>query len=494
MSESDGEDPLLLVGHDQWVPVPWRTELEGERTQYVKKEEEETSLAMTWNAQEPYRDLLPSSPERGRTGMESGPQQPGGGSGLSFLTVHSSRGLAVQEADHEEDSFLSTYPEADSSFVGMEIEEDEDVSEFTVPLRLESPPPRRRRSSNVSQREDTPGTELPPPILPNRSDPNERTTDEPDTRAIFRQLLQSTPAKSKSLNPPVRSTTSGIHPTTPFGSRRAFSSSPYPSPRFTGRKLGSLSPEKGVGPSRGQHPKLQERDLVLSVPKGNPEEIDVDVEAAGLVQPDFFTPLASTLGNTSLREELDLEEDDGGPAPDDTRRRPLEIRDTYADEDTDEEELENSLRVERELTEGLSDEELDGINPSAISHSSNGDAPVSPLQRKFKLFAESPSSDDGLIPLVDMDEDEDSAKEARKSDGHLPRLASSAEITSNGSNQAGDGPSVAEAAWRSDGETSDDDDGAPIVEITSKEPLAAARAAAILKHVSFTPPTSFPIS
>ncbi|KAG8930035.1 hypothetical protein FRC01_003383 [Tulasnella sp. 417] len=450
--ESEGEDPLLLVGNDRWVPVPWKPSPANIGIGYIKKEEEDPQVDLGWEGQEPGHgnredeesSNLPSPDER----QEENRASQSASLSTHILSTSPSHNSTNEDIRPEaEDSFLSVHPDADSSFVGMEIESDEDVSEFTVPVRLESPPPRRRRSSNVSQREDTPAVDLPPAksksnTLPSGSENLAEVIDQTSTRAIFRQLLQSTPAGDNGSKQPVGPSISRIPPITPSRpQRRALTSSPYPSPRFTGQKLGSLSPEKGVGPSRGLHPKLLAIATTQRVP------------GAENVAPQ---------GNS--REDIQMEDE------------------------TDEEELENSLRIERELTDGMSDDDpypTEGRNVALMqerpSSSSIDEPPSLPPRQTFKLFAESPGSDDGLIPLFDMAPAETSfstpAKSAQAANPvREQELLPSPELEQlSASAQSGMGEQDTESE-------SSDDEGPPVVEITSKEPMAAARAAAILKH------------
>ncbi|KAG8979892.1 hypothetical protein FRC05_007335 [Tulasnella sp. 425] len=507
--ESEGEDPLLLIGKDEWVPVPWRPSPTNTGIGYVKKEEEEVQVGLDWEGQEPTPDSGAES-RASRTGdefVDMAPHrlaeggQPESDIGQSVPPV--SRSLFAVSPSHDstsadvrpeaEDSFLSVHPDADSSFVGMEIESDEDVTEFTVPLRLESPPPRRRRSSNVSQREETPGFDLHPGTTSPRhllGGPENamEATDQKSARTIFRQLLQSTPAKVNGSRPPAMSR---VTPITSFGSqRRALTSSPYPSPRFTGQKLGSLSPEKGVGPSRGVHPKLRALDIQEAA-KATNQHNDADsaqqelaIDGPAIHSPSFQVP------NKPEFDDLDLEEDDGGLPPQDSPVQGSGDADIRMEEDeTDEEELENSLRVERELTEGLSDEDPDPIErhardpiPDPVPSTPLDEPGSSTPHHAFRLFAESPSSDDGLIPLFDLQPT--SASVATPAQPILPpansmegqALLPSLEL------RAPAAPGQSETSDQDTEPESSDDGGPPVVEITSKEPMAAARAAAILKH------------
>ncbi|KAG8976261.1 hypothetical protein FRB90_009246, partial [Tulasnella sp. 427] len=506
--DSDGEDPLLLVGDNEWVPVPWKPSAENTGVGYVKKEEDDGQVSLEWHGHEPSLQSA-SKTTADRTQSDDHPRmsadqigdqnhtgQPPPALDASCLgepTGNDTWNLSL----HHEDSLLLAPPEADSSFVGMEIESDEDVSEFTVPVRLESPPPRRRRSSNVSQREDTPAANLSFAITPTKPSSNgfkpaePVTTDPASTRAIFQQLLQSTPATG--ARQASRSSVSRGSPVTPFRQpRRALTASPYPSPRFTGRKLGSLSPEKGVGPSRGRHPKLRAPNEGWSDTSELRSTIKQDTssvpqkQSTGTTSSEYQT--ISILPNISEFGNSDTEEDDGGhpsrDGPDqDSNQNGLQI-----DEETDEEELENSLRVERELTDGLNDDDQYHLEKSSntpvlasIPSLKSEDPSRSPPRQSFKLFAESPSSDDGLIPLFDTP-----ATAFAQSDLHPLNSATKPALLPPPN--VGRPRSVTQPecelepspeGWVSE---SSDDDGPPVVEITSKEPMAAARAAAILKH------------
>ncbi|KAG8964722.1 hypothetical protein FRC00_001378 [Tulasnella sp. 408] len=485
-AESEGEDPLLLVGNDQWVPVPWKPSPANVGIGYIKKEEEDAHVG--WEGQEPRHGI-----DGDRTANSNDEE--------SFNLPSSDERQDVRP--EAEDSFLSAHPDADSSFVGMEIESDEDVSEFTVPVRLESPPPRRRRSSNVSQREETPAVNLTPAksmsnLLPDDSENLAEVPDQITTRAIFRQLLQSTPARANGSKQPARPSTSRIAPMTPSGShRRALTTSPYPSPRFTGQKLGSLSPEKGVGPSRGLHPKLgalYPARLVQAVEEEIGETTNRQDGAREQLELAARSSSAKSLTNLQPagkpeHDDLDQEEGDGGPPIKHVTPHGKGDEDIQMEDETDEEELENSLRIERDLTEGLSDDDtyltegrLKALTPGRTSLSSVGEPARSLPHQNFKLFAESPSSDDGLIPLFDLAPVEPSfsnfAQSGRPADsvGKQEELLPSPELKQLA-------VSVQSEMGDQDTETeSSDDEGPPVVEITSKEPMAAARAAAILKH------------
>ncbi|KIO31828.1 hypothetical protein M407DRAFT_4760 [Tulasnella calospora MUT 4182] len=458
--ESEGEDPLLLVGNDEWVPIPWKPSPANVGIGYIKKEEEDAQVDLEWEGQEPRHRIdvdgptdrndeepfnLPSPNERQQINHTKQSAPPT----IHPLPLSPSHNSTPEGVPPEEDSFLSVHPDADSSFVGMEIDSDDDVSEFTVPVRLESPPPRRRRSSNVSQREDTPAVDLPPAKsmsnpLPGGSENFAEVTDQTSTRAIFRQLLQSTPARSNGSKQPARPSTSRILPITPSGpQRRALTTSPYPSPRFTGQKLGSLSPEKGVGPSRGLHPKLGALDIAQRI------------------------------------QQPDEPKYDAGPPMKDVALQDNGQEDIQMEDETDEEELENSLRIERELTEGMNDDDsypIEGLlkppTPERISSTS---------RHNFKLFAKSPSSDDDLIPLFDVAPTEASLSNSARRVQPVGPAGEQEFLLSPKIEQPA--ASVQSGMGEQDTETgSSDEEGPPVVEITSKEPMAAARAAAILKH------------
>lgn len=487
--ESEGEDPLLLVGNDQWVPVPWKPSPANIGIGYIKKEEEDAHVDLGWDGQEPRHGIHVD-----RTTNSNDEE--------SFNLPSSDERQDVRP--EAEDSFLSVHPDADSSFVGMEIESDEDVSEFTVPVRLESPPPRRRRSSNVSQREDTPAVDLTPAKsksnpLPRDSENLVEVTDQITTRAIFRQLLQSTPARANGSKQPAHPPTPRIPPITPSGShRRALTTSPYPSPRFTGQKLGSLSPEKGVGPSRGLHPKLgalysarrvqgaeEELGETTSRQDGAREQLELAARSSSAKSPTNLQPAGKP-----EHDDLDQEEDDGGPPTKDVTPQGKGDEDIHMEDETDEEELENSLRIERDLTEGLSDDDtyLTEGRPNALTplrtSLSSVDEPARLLpHQNFKLFAESPSSDDGLIPLFDIAPAGSSFSNSAQSGHPADSVGKQELLPSPELKQLA--VSVQSEMGDQDTETeSSDDEGPPVVEITSKEPMAAARAAAILKHVS----------
>lgn len=480
--ESEGEDPLLLVDNDQWVPVPWKPSPANVGIGYIKKEEDDAHVNLGWEGQEP-----PHGIDVDRTANSNDEE--------SFNLPSSDERQDVRP--EAEDSFLSVHPDADSSFVGMEIESGEDVSEFTVPVRLESPPPRRRRSSNVSQREDTPAVDLTPAkSIPGDSENLAEVTDQITTRAIFRQLLQSTPARANGSKQPARPSTSRIPPITPSGShRRALTTSPYPSPRFTGQKLGSLSPEKGVGPSRGLHPKLgalypaqrvqgAEKELreATSGQDGVREQLELAARSSSAKSLTILQPAGKP-----EHDDLDPEEDDGGPPTKDVTPQGKGDEDIQMEDETDEEELENSLRIERDLTEGLSDDDTypaEGRLKALTPERTSVDEPARLLpHQNFKLFAESPSSDDGLIPLFDIAPAEPSFSSSAQSGRSADSVGKQELLPSPELKQLA--VSVQTEMGDQDTETeSSEDEGPPVVEITSKEPMAAARAAAILKHVS----------
>lgn len=374
--DSEGDDPLLLVGTDEWVPVPWKPMYIAPDETVVKKEEDEeaqfrllvstesssassSSLLQNNSPAEQAEDDEHASPEAGPSGQS--PAQPTALTEDALRQANHAFSPSLSPEPDFDTSFMSVHPEGDSSFVGMEIDEDQDVSEFTVPLRLESPPPRKRRSSSVAQRQPTPGANATPP----RSQDNGNTTPpraglvtSPSAPSLFNGSIlgQMSPG-------PLR-----LPPITPFRLKRKMvapaSPAPYPSPAFKGTRLGSLSPEKGRGPSRGILPPLRE-----------PSEAASSLNLGGTFDPGRSTSMEEDDGG----EQLLSGKDQGRSAAfADSEHDALNaLPATQEPEPTDDdEEAENSMQVERQLTEGLSSDQepemdVDTVhlptNPSAIS-------------------------------------------------------------------------------------------------------------------------------
>lgn len=448
---------MLLVGEGQWVPVPWKPLPNASGTVTVKKEEEEDPVpqaltsAPTAAAEISHNEVggeeeaqVPDGPPT----SETPPQSPVAPLPTTIRTA--SPPLFEGDGDH---SFYDP-PEADSSFVGMQIDSDKDVDDFAVPLRTESPPSRKRRSSAVSQREETPGDGLSPG----------KTTPPPRERSKTPLRLPEVRATPRPLR---------IDPVTPFTNKHKsiLSQTPkspaaYPSPRFRGTRLGSLSPEKGRGPSRGHIPKLPSpipaEELDLSVEEPSRSLSYEREDASGSVPtalPDFVTFASGVLQNSGQGDQ-DISVDDFDRAED------LEGADRsgQVDDEDAEEEFENSMRVERELTEVLSDDDMVLDRPV-------GSTVNTPMKdESFELLMESPKSrsDPTLRDVLGPVAEESlpsSTEETPLQPAHRLALLEQHDME------------------ETDASTSDDDE-EPRVEISSKDPMVAARAAAILKYVS----------
>lgn len=237
--ESDSDDPLLLVGNNQWVPTPWRPQYHDDASDAVKKEEDEVSAAFF------LADPSPSnSPARSTADTTLDAQR------IAAAIGHPAFDLP---SDEEEDDPEPGHRDPDSSFVGMEIDSEQEVSDFIAPVRMNSPPSRRRRSSNVSQRVPTPG-------ISNPSDKggNDRSPPRPVAYVEPRSPI-ARPGRKEVLGSPGPLSFAAFTPRHPRRQSLASEHAPsYPSPAFKGKELGSLSPEKGRGPSRGLLPKLRE--------------------------------------------------------------------------------------------------------------------------------------------------------------------------------------------------------------------------------------------
>ncbi|KAG8897780.1 hypothetical protein FRB99_007925 [Tulasnella sp. 403] len=398
-------------------------------------------------------------------------------------------------------SFMSAHPEADSSFTGMEIDSDEDVAEFTVPLRLDSPPPRRRRSSAVAKRQPTPGI-AGPTKSPARATPVSRSP-----ASILRQL---SPAKRSILGSST-ATLLKFPPITPASRRASMlpTTSPYPSPKFRGDRLGSLSPEKGRGPSRGSHPKLDDfRPGSSSFEEGDPDERP-DLDRDGSPQPNAREKRKSADKplNPGNGDGQDTEEDENVDELQETPDRDDDHDDADPEADEDElEEEEYSMKIERELTETGFDEDeiMDGNSyradvaaapyaalpigkQQAHKEESPEAGPSNPTQALSTATDDKP--DIGLTSsetkdLITMPTAFPRIDAQQAVDAVEPGLASPVRIRIPSASQGA--PVLTEDLMdvqdtQSDEDESSDDDGPPRVEITSKDPKAAARAAAILK-------------
>lgn len=511
--DSDGDDPLLLVGTDEWLPVPWKPLFVDDGSIAVKKEEDEeagfkllvesssnssSSLAQDNSPahQNGHDDHAPSEgPEPGLP-VQSPSLQPDSAEEV-FNQVGYAFSPSPSPALDADTSIMSNHPDGDSSFVGMEIDEDEDLLEFSVPTRLESPPARRRRSSTVSQRQETPGASGPAPPRPQEGD---RLRTPPRSASV---ADMASPTRNNSLAGSILGQMSPgplrLPPITPFRLKRKSvapaSPAPYPSPAFRGTKLGSLSPEKGRGPSRGALPALREdgaadefgssRKYGAFDPDGSASMEEDDGGTASerhSVQP-TRTFSGNDQGNTS-RAFADSEYDATHAAP----------ANQVDDEDSDED-AENSMQVERQLTEGLSDDEpemdIERTQPSAIVRASatidvkeedQTDAQTSPENSLRSDENQSHASSQTLVVQASWssaggDEDQNVLLEAHD----IVKRQNDAVVGSSH-------PEVEEALMdlETESESDSDPDEVPLVEITSKDPMAAARAAAILKVVGLS--------
>lgn len=363
------------------------------------------------------------------------------------------------QTEEEVTATLSGAPrDPDSSFSGMDIDGDAPVREFTVPLRTASPPARRRRRSAVSQREETPGTMLEHVATTNgvHEQGGQRTAQQeraqtmagdnsvrrtaspalisftsPPVRATS-QTRHTTPSAASSFkSPPIRPSPGPLRiaPVTPTALRRDRTPSlstrspfhslhdsipAYPSPRYVGKELGSLSPEKGRGPTRGMLPRLDEDDREETangrLDFGGSDEEDDDMKEEDEQD-------ASGGGDTGGHSQAQLrprggwidadhsnsagEEEDGdgngdmdhGEADEDSedlthvfRSQARHARRDTDHEDEEEEERQNSIRIERELTVDLSEDEDDRMDEG-------GDEYQAPAALAFVSSAQQPTTD-----------------------------------------------------------------------------------------------------
>jgi len=145
---SDSDDPLLLVGTETWVPVPWKPMYLKTDEDHILKEEDEDLVGeksiMSIHASDDEDEQEPNSILYPRDAPDIPNHPAGDQSGGPGWDEGSSRS--------SDDAGL-----ADSSFAGHNLDIGEEPSmDFTIPLRLRSPPSRYKRSSAVSQRVPTP--------------------------------------------------------------------------------------------------------------------------------------------------------------------------------------------------------------------------------------------------------------------------------------------------------------------------------------------------
>lgn len=263
----------------------------------------------------------------------------------------------------------------------------------------------------------------------------------------------------------------------------------YPSPRYIGKELGTLSPEKGRGPTRGLLPRLDEdgegthrpsKALDLGGSSEVKEEDEVQNAAQGMsVQ---LRPRGGWAdADRESHEENEMENADDhqeGPSLED--RVPCTMED-----DEDPEEWENSIRIERELTEDLVDE----LDEEPADNGPNEAQPEAPAATLIS------SSSPAVLPtnlLLKEEEDDTPLQWDAPALAQVRNADASASVTGLGLSH--EGPLISPIAhvltapvldedMEGSESDSDDDDGPPVVEITSKDPMVAARAAAILKLV-----------
>ncbi|KAG9004701.1 hypothetical protein FRB93_010191 [Tulasnella sp. JGI-2019a] len=400
--ESDGEDPLLLAGPDTWVPVPWKPMFAGHSDNAeIKAEAEDLSFGSIEGVAE--SSGAKASEPAWEASLSSSPTPPAAnekqtGSSQSKRPIFPE--FLTQEGTDDDDLTdvfgTGAARDPDSSFSGMDIDGDKPIHEFTVPLRTASPPSRRRRSSAVSQREETPG-----PLLENtpgkpRRSMNKQSlvnTDRTPGRLTSSSALMTsaTPRAAPSASVPsiIRASPGplNIAPATPagFALRRSRTLSlsmshkspskqtlmedgtpAYPSPRYMGKDLGSLSPEKGRGPTRGRLPRLDEDEEESVVPLGRPifEPEDVKDKAEGKDEDDVRPSSGPMEADDPEGDDDDNEEEH--PANDHEQEQEPESHEQYDQfdqyEQEEEEDRRNSLRIERELTEDLSGGDEDEDN------------------------------------------------------------------------------------------------------------------------------------
>ncbi|KAG8889819.1 hypothetical protein FRB98_002467 [Tulasnella sp. 332] len=624
--DSDGDDPLLLVSADTWVPVPWKPMFGGDFDNVeVKTEVEEGSLAAgrmaenrhrmaaepTWRASTSPSPTPPAARARhdDRASSSSQPSRP------IFPEFLIQEGVSDDDDDLALAFDCGVSRDPDSSFSGMDIEGDEPVHEFTVPLRTASPPSRRRRSSAVSQREETPGTMLEhSPGRPRQRIHDHMTADSNDD--TFRPISTSATMSFATLRasrqgivpsasvPSITRASPGllrIAPATPPASvilrrSRALSitsplktpfkqtllpngSPAYPSPRYMGTELGSLSPEKGRGPSRGRLPRLDEFEEESMTPLSQPlfqaeklkdeggregEKAKDDAIVVGpsrqvIEDVEESVPQFRPRGGW-MDIDVDIDADSGlSVGAEDLEGDPNSDEDYHPDHDQfdgfdhyeqqeDEEERRNSLRIERELTEDFSGEEEDGGDRMEEDEKPATDQQISLMSSSSPVVAKT------MMDVEPKEEDENeksSPSSGRNALGFGTAITVRAEVQQllqqgrpddeqfspnqkgcNGpsaeehqhpatavnttSGPHGVGEDVVPDVYRhlsqatmageqsvnkeslgfrvvhgmtnttyedgnSGSESESDDDGPPVVEITSKDPMVAARAAAILK-------------
>lgn len=519
--DSEGEDPLLLIGTNTWVPVPWKPLFNEEIGNVaVKTEDQEVDFAATNDANADTENFATDASGPGPSVL--GIQPPGPSRKPSSATKRPAFPDFLTQVDDDvsDDDATHTLPlptagmDPDSSFSGINLERNEPVREFTVPLRMNSPPPRHRRKSAVSQREETPGLVLEHIETGTSAGGQSRKTElrEPTT--------PPQPPSSRDLGPITRASPGPLKfaPATPtsvlrhhrkisLARPRISMSSPfqrvttledgvpaYPSPRYVGKELGTLSPEKGRGPTRGLLPRLDEDEDEL---EQQAKKLDLGQGSDEIKEEDQHDNPVPTFAEglvAQLRPRggwADAEVESHGEHDEDQHDASLDTHHEETPADEEEEEWENSMRVERELTHDLMDDDL---GEDELQQQRDLDESV---QHDSQLATLITSSSPVILPgeITPKEEDEDDSIE-----WDAPKAAQQDQMeegTSTGPPGLSASPRREQRAMflreaqgepvfdetMEESESESDDDGPPVVEITSKDPMVAARAAAILKLV-----------